>query len=45
MSDTLPHNAIQALDAGHSAWEEAADDYGRLLAAWLEGGYQYALKD
>ncbi|MFE3193909.1 alpha/beta fold hydrolase [Nocardia sp. NPDC059240] len=42
LSDTLPHNEIQALDAGHFAWEEAADDYGRLLAAWLQGGYQYA---
>jgi pimeloyl-ACP methyl ester carboxylesterase len=39
VNDLLPNSEIHALDAGHSAWEQAADEYGRLVADWIEGGY------
>ena len=39
LHDLLPNSEIHPLDAGHYAWEEAADDYGRLVANWVDGGY------
>jgi len=40
LHDLLPHSQIHALDAGHFAWEQAADDYGRLVADWVSGGHR-----
>jgi pimeloyl-ACP methyl ester carboxylesterase len=40
LHDLLPHSEIHPLDAGHFAWEEAADEYGRLIADWVTGGYK-----
>jgi pimeloyl-ACP methyl ester carboxylesterase len=40
LADRLPNSEIHALEAGHFAWEEAADDYGRLIADWVGGGYR-----
>jgi pimeloyl-ACP methyl ester carboxylesterase len=40
LDELLPHSAIHALDAGHYAWEQAPDDYGRLIADWIGGGYR-----
>ena len=40
LAERLPHSEIHALDAGHFAWEEAPDDYGRLVVDWISGGYQ-----
>jgi pimeloyl-ACP methyl ester carboxylesterase len=40
LDDLLPNSEIHPLDAGHFAWEEAADDYGRLIAEWIGGGYR-----
>ena len=40
LDDLLPHSEIHPLDAGHFAWEQAADEYGRLLADWIAGGYR-----
>jgi pimeloyl-ACP methyl ester carboxylesterase len=40
LHDLLPHSEIHALDAGHYAWEQAADDYGRLVVDWIGGGYR-----
>jgi pimeloyl-ACP methyl ester carboxylesterase len=34
------NNEIHRLDAGHFAWEQAAEDYGRLVADWVSGGYR-----
>src|SRR6201987_1161885 len=34
----LPSSEIHPLDAGHFAWEQAAGEYGRLVAAWGSGG-------
>ena len=38
--DLLPNSEIHALDAGHFAWEQAADEYGRLVVDWGAGGYR-----
>ena len=40
LAEVLPRSEIHALDAGHYAWEEASDDYGRLVVDWISGGYQ-----
>jgi pimeloyl-ACP methyl ester carboxylesterase len=40
LDDRLPNSEIHRLDAGHFAWEEAAEDYGRLVADWVTGGYR-----
>ena len=40
LDELLPNSEIHALDAGHFAWEQAAGDYGRLVADWVNGGYQ-----
>jgi pimeloyl-ACP methyl ester carboxylesterase len=40
LDDLLPNSEIHPLDAGHFAWEEAADDYGRLIVEWIGGGYR-----
>jgi pimeloyl-ACP methyl ester carboxylesterase len=40
LADRLPNSEIHALEAGHFAWEEAPDDYGRLIADWVSGGYR-----
>jgi pimeloyl-ACP methyl ester carboxylesterase len=36
----LPHSEMHPLDAGHFAWEEAPEEYGRLVADWISGGYR-----
>jgi pimeloyl-ACP methyl ester carboxylesterase len=38
--DALPRSVAHRLDAGHFAWEEAAGEYGRLVSAWIGGGYK-----
>ena len=40
LDDLLPNSEIHPLEAGHFAWEEAAEDYGRLIADWIGGGYR-----
>lgn len=40
LADGLPNCVAHQLDAGHYAWEEAADEYGRLVAEWIDGGYK-----
>ena len=41
LADILPNcGQAHALDAGHYAWEEAAGEYGRLVAEWVAGGYK-----
>jgi hypothetical protein len=36
----LPNSEIHALDAGHFAWEQAAEEYGGLVADWVSDGYR-----
>lgn len=40
LHELLPHSEIHPLDAGHFAWEQAADEYGRLVVDWVSGGYK-----
>jgi pimeloyl-ACP methyl ester carboxylesterase len=40
LADVLPNSEIHALEAGHFAWEQASEDYGRLVAEWVSGGYR-----
>ena len=40
LHDLLPNSEIHPLDAGHFAWEQAAEDYGRLVVDWVSGGYR-----
>jgi pimeloyl-ACP methyl ester carboxylesterase len=40
LADGLPNSVAHQLDAGHYAWEEAADEYGRLVSEWIAGGYK-----
>ncbi|QWZ10096.1 alpha/beta hydrolase [Nocardioides panacis] len=39
LDELLPHSAMHPLEAGHFAWEEAAEEYGRLVTDWVAGGY------
>ena len=38
--DRLPNREIHPVDAGHFAWEQAAEEYGRLVVDWISGGYR-----
>ncbi len=38
--DVLPNSEIHMLEAGHFAWEQAPEEYGRLVADWVSGGYR-----
>jgi pimeloyl-ACP methyl ester carboxylesterase len=40
LDQLLPNSEIHPLDAGHFAWEQAAEEYGRLVADWVSGGYR-----
>ena len=40
LNDLLPNSEIHPLDAGHFAWEQAPDEYGRLIVEWVTGGFQ-----
>jgi pimeloyl-ACP methyl ester carboxylesterase len=40
LADVLPNSEIHPLDATHYAWEEASEEYGRLVADWVSGGYR-----
>ena len=42
LNDLIPNSEIYPLDAGHFAWEQAAEEYGRLVADWVSGGYRRA---
>jgi pimeloyl-ACP methyl ester carboxylesterase len=42
LGDLLPNSELHPLDAGHFAWEQAAEDYGRLVVDWVSGGYRRA---
>jgi len=43
LHDLLPNSEIHSLDAGHFAWEQAADEYGELIVDWVSGGYKRVL--
>jgi pimeloyl-ACP methyl ester carboxylesterase len=39
LDERLPHSEAHKVRADHYAWEQAPDDYGRLVAEWVAGGY------
>jgi pimeloyl-ACP methyl ester carboxylesterase len=39
LHERLPNSKLDILDAGHFAWEDAADDYAALVTSWWGGGY------
>jgi pimeloyl-ACP methyl ester carboxylesterase len=40
LGELLPNCVVHPLKAGHFAWEEASEEYGRLVADWISGGYK-----
>jgi pimeloyl-ACP methyl ester carboxylesterase len=40
LDDLLPYSELHPLEAGHFVWEQAAQDYGRLVVDWVSGGYR-----
>jgi pimeloyl-ACP methyl ester carboxylesterase len=40
LHELVPNSELHALDAGHFAWEQAPDEYGRLIVDWVGGGYR-----
>jgi pimeloyl-ACP methyl ester carboxylesterase len=40
LHEMLPNSKLEILDAGHYIWEERADEYGSIIAAWVGGGYR-----
>ena len=40
LDDLLPGSEIHPLDAGHFAWEQAPEEYGRLVVDWVSGRYR-----
>jgi pimeloyl-ACP methyl ester carboxylesterase len=38
----LPNSKLNVIDAGHFAWEDAADEYAALATDWWQGGYATA---
>ncbi|HEY1278817.1 MAG TPA: alpha/beta hydrolase [Acidimicrobiales bacterium] len=40
LAAVLPKTELHPLEAGHYAWEQAPEEYGRLVADWVSGGYR-----
>ena len=40
LANQLPNGEIHPMNAGHFAWEQAPDEYGRLIVDWVTGGFQ-----
>ena len=40
LDDLLPIREIHPPDAGRFAWEQAAEEDGRLVVDWVSGGYR-----
>ena len=40
LGDLLPNSEVHPVEAGHFAWEEMPEQYGRLVADWISGGYR-----
>jgi pimeloyl-ACP methyl ester carboxylesterase len=42
LGERLPNSKLDVVEAGHFAWEEAADEYASLITSWWSGGYATA---
>jgi len=40
--ERLPSSRLDLVDAGHFAWEDAADEYAAIVASWWSGGHATA---
>jgi pimeloyl-ACP methyl ester carboxylesterase len=40
LDQLLPDSEIHPLNAGHFGWDQAPEEYGRLVAEWVSGGYR-----
>jgi pimeloyl-ACP methyl ester carboxylesterase len=40
LAELLPNSEIHPLEAGHFAWEQAPDEYARLVVDWVGGRYR-----
>ena len=45
LHERLPNSKLDLVDAGHFAWEDAADAYAALVSAWWSGGYTATKSD
>jgi len=36
----IPHGRLALIDSGHFLWEEASEEFAKLVAAWVTGGYR-----
>jgi pimeloyl-ACP methyl ester carboxylesterase len=36
----VPRGRLALIDSGHFVWEEASDEFAKLVAAWVSGGYR-----
>jgi pimeloyl-ACP methyl ester carboxylesterase len=41
LHERLPHSKLDIVDAGHFAWEDAADEYAALVTNWWSGGFAH----
>jgi pimeloyl-ACP methyl ester carboxylesterase len=39
LNQQLPHSKLDYIDAGHFLWEDAPDEYARLVTGWWGGDY------
>jgi pimeloyl-ACP methyl ester carboxylesterase len=39
LHERLPKSKLDLIDAGHFTWEDAADEYARIVASWWAGDY------
>jgi pimeloyl-ACP methyl ester carboxylesterase len=39
----LPNSKLDLIDAGHFTWEDAADEYARIVTSWWAGDYANAI--
>jgi pimeloyl-ACP methyl ester carboxylesterase len=44
LHERLPHSELHLVDATHFIWEDAADEYARLVNAWWAGGFTTCMK-
>jgi pimeloyl-ACP methyl ester carboxylesterase len=43
LHERLPNSKLDLIDAGHFTWEDAAEEYARIVTSWWAGGYANAV--
>jgi pimeloyl-ACP methyl ester carboxylesterase len=44
LHDRLPHSELHLIDATHFIWEDAHDEYARVVDTWWAGGFKSCIK-